>query len=125
MTLFIETHDMMNTCDSHIAGWNADGTKCIIEDIEKFVAGKFLPQFFNHNNFESFTRQLGFYGFTRTITQVSLGLSCVDIFHCYLLYMLMNNAIFILNLQRENVVRVPSTTVTSIVSLKRNTYSKK
>ena len=55
---------MINECDNDIAEWTPDGTKFVVKDKETF-ASKIIPQYYDHNNYSSFTRQLNFYGFTR------------------------------------------------------------
>lgn len=42
-----------------------DGTAFSIKQ-QEVLAAKVLPQYFKHNNFSSFVRQLNFYGFTKT-----------------------------------------------------------
>lgn len=59
-----KTFHMINTCDPDIATWSRDGLTFIVKDPEIF-ASDVIPQFFKHNNFSSFVRQLNFYGFRK------------------------------------------------------------
>jgi hypothetical protein len=55
---------MIDTCNPKIASWYDDGTTFVVKDTEKF-ATDIIPEFFKHNNFSSFVRQLNFYGFRK------------------------------------------------------------
>lgn len=59
-----KTYHMIDTCDPTVATWSDDGMSFVVKDIEKFSA-EILGQFFKHNNFSSFVRQLNFYGFRK------------------------------------------------------------
>lgn len=57
-----KTHDIISECDPSVATWWNEGF--IVKDPEEFSA-RWLPQFFRTNKFESFTRQLKYYGFKK------------------------------------------------------------
>lgn len=57
-----KTYLMVDSCDPLIASWSDDGETFIVKDPDAF-ASKVIPQYFKHNNFASFVRQLNFYGF--------------------------------------------------------------
>jgi len=59
-----KTYHMIDTCDQNVATWSEDGSTFVVKDPEKF-ATEIIPQFFKHNNFSSFVRQLNFYGFRK------------------------------------------------------------
>mmetsp|Transcript_2256 Transcript_2256/g.2727 ORF Transcript_2256/g.2727 Transcript_2256/m.2727 type:complete len:326 (+) Transcript_2256:12-989(+) len=63
--IFIQkTYEMINTCDPSIASWTDDGSMFSIKD-QKLFAERVIPQFFDHSNFSSFSRQLNFYMFRK------------------------------------------------------------
>merc|ERR1719271_1285416 len=47
-----------------LIAWSADGTKIHILDLEPF-SQQLLPQYFKHNSFSSFIRQMNTYGFNK------------------------------------------------------------
>lgn len=55
---------MINECDPNIASWTDEGDKFVVKNKDIF-ASTVIPQYYDHNNYSSFTRQLNFYGFTR------------------------------------------------------------
>jgi len=59
-----KTYHMIDTCDEDVAGWSDDGMSFIIKN-QQLLASKFLPQYFKHNHFSSFVRQLNFYSFRK------------------------------------------------------------
>eukprot|EP00934_Nitzschia_sp_Nitz4_P003270 Nitzschia sp. Nitz4//scaffold423_size8454//4694//6366//NITZ4_009122-RA/size8454-augustus-gene-0.3-mRNA-1//-1//CDS//3329551591//3260//frame0 len=59
-----KTYHMIDTCDPSIASWTEDGLAFVVKDPETF-ASEIIGQFFKHNNFSSFVRQLNFYGFRK------------------------------------------------------------
>jgi len=59
-----KTYKMIDTCDSNVASWTADGDMFVVKDPDLF-AGSIIPQFFDHSKFSSFARQLNFYGFRK------------------------------------------------------------
>eukprot|EP00522_Entomoneis_paludosa_P014716 CAMPEP_0172447924 /NCGR_PEP_ID=MMETSP1065-20121228/7066_1 /TAXON_ID=265537 /ORGANISM="Amphiprora paludosa, Strain CCMP125" /LENGTH=389 /DNA_ID=CAMNT_0013199297 /DNA_START=35 /DNA_END=1204 /DNA_ORIENTATION=+ len=59
-----KTYKMIDTSNPSIATWADGGTTFVVKDTEKFAA-EVIPEFFKHNNFSSFVRQLNFYGFRK------------------------------------------------------------
>jgi len=59
-----ETYKMINTCDESIATWATEGDMFVIKDYDAFE-NKVIPQYFDHNKYSSFARQLNFYGFRK------------------------------------------------------------
>lgn len=55
---------MIDACDPKIAGWSADGTSFLVRDTDR-LAKITIPQYFKHNKWSSFVRQLNFYGFKK------------------------------------------------------------
>ena len=51
---------MISALDGVVGGWSKNGDTMVIFDSEKFAA-EIIPQYFKHNNFRSFVRQLNFY----------------------------------------------------------------
>lgn len=64
LSLPTEAYHMIDTCEEAIGGWTEDGKSFVIRDPDAF-ASNIIPQFFKHNNFASFVRQLNFYGFRK------------------------------------------------------------
>lgn len=52
---------------SDLVGWSADGSRVVVHRPKDF-AKRILPRYFNTANMSSFTRQLHFYGFKKTLT---------------------------------------------------------
>jgi len=59
-----KTYKMIDTCDQTIAAWTPDGEMFVVKDPDLF-ATTIIPQYFDHNKFSSFARQLNFYGFRK------------------------------------------------------------
>jgi heat shock transcription factor 2 len=59
-----KTYHMIDTCDPSICCWSADGLTFIVKNTTLFET-TIIPQFFKHNKFSSFVRQLNFYGFRK------------------------------------------------------------
>jgi len=52
---------------SDLVGWSEDGSRVVVHRPKDF-AKRVLPRYFNTSNMSSFTRQLHFYGFKKTLT---------------------------------------------------------
>ncbi|KAL7466966.1 hypothetical protein ACHAXS_007232 [Conticribra weissflogii] len=59
-----KTYHMIDTCDPRICTWSEDGLTFVVRDTTLFET-TIIPQFFKHNKFSSFVRQLNFYGFRK------------------------------------------------------------
>jgi len=59
-----KTYKMVDTCDPNIASWTVNGDMFVVKDPDMF-ASTIIPQYFDHNKFSSFGRQLNFYGFRK------------------------------------------------------------
>ena len=62
-----ETFDMIGYCDNKhpdIACWKKSGTQFIVKNPED-LGNNIIPQYFEHNNYSSFFRQLNFYKFKK------------------------------------------------------------
>jgi len=55
---------MIESSPPEIAAWTADGDMFVVKDPDEF-ASQIIPQYFDHNKFSSFARQLNFYGFRK------------------------------------------------------------
>jgi len=59
-----KTFAMLSSCPADIATWAEDGLSFYVMDRNR-LAETIIPQYFNHNKFSSFVRQLNFYGFRK------------------------------------------------------------
>jgi len=64
---FIEKLWKIVNSKSDLVGWSADGLRVVVNRPKDF-AKQILPRYFNTSNMSSFTRQLHFYGFKKTLT---------------------------------------------------------
>jgi len=55
---------MIESSPPEIAAWSQDGEMFVVKDPDEF-ASQIIPQYFDHNKFSSFARQLNFYGFRK------------------------------------------------------------
>lgn len=63
-TFLIKTYQMISTCNPDLAEWSDNGETFVVKNTTKFEKIE-IPQYFDHNNFSSFSRQLNFYGFKK------------------------------------------------------------
>jgi len=59
-----KTYKMIESSPPAIAAWTSDGDMFVVKDPDEF-ASQIIPQYFDHNKFSSFARQLNFYGFRK------------------------------------------------------------
>ena len=52
-----KTYTMIESCDDGICAWSEDGTIFVVKDPDAF-ATNVIPQYFDHNKFSSFARQV-------------------------------------------------------------------
>lgn len=64
---FVEKLWKIVNSKSDLVGWSADGLRVVVNRPKDF-AKQILPRYFNTSNMSSFTRQLHFYGFKKTLT---------------------------------------------------------
>lgn len=64
---FVEKLWKIVNSKSDLVGWSADGLRVVVSRPKDF-AKQILPRYFNTSNMSSFTRQLHFYGFKKTLT---------------------------------------------------------
>jgi len=62
-----KTYNMINECDPSIATWSEDGLSFVVKAVD-LLASDILCQYFKHNNYSSFVRQLNLYGFQKVRT---------------------------------------------------------
>mmetsp|Transcript_18344 Transcript_18344/g.39651 ORF Transcript_18344/g.39651 Transcript_18344/m.39651 type:complete len:471 (-) Transcript_18344:472-1884(-) len=59
-----KAYHMIDTCDRKVCCWSDDGLTFVVKNTNLFET-VIIPQFFKHNKFSSFVRQLNFYGFRK------------------------------------------------------------
>jgi hypothetical protein len=59
-----KTFDLISNCHPDVAGWEPDGESFFVKDQVVF-GSEYIPVYFEHNKFQSFSRQLNFYGFKK------------------------------------------------------------
>jgi len=64
---FVEKLWKIVNSKSDLVGWSANGSRVVVNRPKDF-AKQILPRYFNTSNMSSFTRQLHFYGFKKTLT---------------------------------------------------------
>jgi len=67
-----KTFAMIDSAPVDIASWSDCGETFLVKDPKRF-ADETIPQFFKHNNFSSFVRQLNFYGFRKVKSELLVG----------------------------------------------------
>jgi len=60
----IKTYQMITTCRDDLAAWSDDGKTFVVKNTAQFAKIE-IPNYFDHSNFSSFSRQLNFYGFKK------------------------------------------------------------
>lgn len=63
---------IQNPALAHLIAWNPSGKVFSVPNPNEFSRAV-LPQYFKHNNFQSFVRQLNMYGFHKSVSCTSLG----------------------------------------------------
>jgi len=66
-----KTYHLVDTCDPTVCAWSDDGETFFVKNPSKFEK-EIIPQFFKHNKFSSFVRQLNFYSFRKIKTNDSI-----------------------------------------------------
>ena len=55
LSTLTEAFAMINECDPSIASWTEEGDKFVVKNKDVFAASV-IPQYYDHNNYSSFTR---------------------------------------------------------------------